>query len=194
MKVAVFMAAALLCCGAAHGQAFGVKPGAPVSDYSARPAPGVADPNFFVITVPQPNSEFETYTAVATPETGICSVSGIGVTHRNDEYGVATKSAFADLRQALTSRYGAGQDFDFLRSGALWDEPREWVWSIYKKERTLASFWTVENGSSLPAGVHAIALEANAAGSSSPYVSLKYEFTNFSRCKSIRERQENNGL
>lgn len=178
----------------ASAQAFGVRMGASVSEYGGRRAPGSTNPFYFKIDVPQPNREFESYSAFATPQTGICKVSGLGITHANDRYGTASKSAFSGVKQALVSRYGRSRDFDFLKSGALWDEPHEWVWSIYKDERTLTSFWTREDGASLPPSIVSIMLDMRAVSSSSPYLSLTYEFANFRTCLAIIQRQDNEGL
>jgi hypothetical protein len=100
-------------------------------------------------------------------------VSGLGKTHENDSYGTAAKAAFLGVKQALIARYGSSLDFDYLKSGALWDKPREWVWSIYKKERDLSSFWPRQVGASLPANIGSIMLEIRAVSSSGPYLALR---------------------
>ena len=190
MRLFIFIAA-LASCSVARAQAFGVEPGASVSQYRGKPE---SAPGFYMITVPQPNSEFEGYEAIATPQTGICAIQALGVTHRNDNYGTSTKAAFAGLRSALNRKYGRSKDFDFLKSGAVWDGPGEWVWSIYKEERVLDSFWTAENGSSLPAGIDSIWLGTKAVDSSGPYLKLKYEFANYIKCKAILDQAKSQGL
>lgn len=172
------------CSGVADAQAFGVAPGKPISQYSGKPIQG--DPYYYEIKVPEPNNEFESYTAVATPRTGVCKVTGIGRTHQNDDYGSDTRSSFTSLRGRLSQRYGSSHDFDFLRSGAIWKESREWVWSIYKHERTLASFWVPSEGATLPAPLRAVTLEAKSVNpSSGAYLTLTYEFDNFDACKAV---------
>jgi hypothetical protein len=178
----------------ATAQAFGVREGALVSEYGGRRSIGSTNPFYFKIDVPQPNREFESYSAFATPQTGICKVSGLGITHENDSYGTASKSAFSGLKQALIARYGRSRDFDFLKSGALWDEPHEWAWSIYKDERTLTSFWTRQDGASLPRSIESIMLDTKAVSSSGPYLTLTYEFANFKQCLAIMEQRQNEGL
>lgn len=185
----------IIVAGPATAQAFGVRMGAPVREYGGKRPAGVDNPYYFSIDVPKPNGEFESYSALATPQTGICKVSAIGKTHENDAYGTEAKSAFSSLRLALRSRYGPSEDFDFIRNDALWDEPREWVWSIYKEERSVASFWTKEAGASLPAELKAIALDVNSVSpTDGAYLSLSYEFTNFDECKAVISRAESRGL
>jgi hypothetical protein len=177
----------------AFGQAFGVRQGDPVSKYLGEHAAGIANPTYYKIKVPEPNNEFESYAAVATPQTGICRVTGLGKTHYED-YGAETRSAFMSLKDALSSRYGRANLYDFLRTGALWDEPREWGWSIYKKERTLAAIWVASSGASLPQGISGVMLEVKAIAPSKTYVVLSYEFTNFEKCKALTDQTNNQGL
>jgi hypothetical protein len=177
----------------AHAQAFGVVMGAPASRYGGKVV--TASPYYFRISVPDPNDEFESYAVLATPETGICKVSAIGRTHSNDEYGTQVKAKFKDLESALAEKYGRPREFDFLKSGALWDGPREWVWSVYKHERTLASYWLTSTGASLPSPVEAIQLDTRSVDpSSGAYVALSYEFSNFDACKKIIARSDSSGL
>lgn len=177
----IFVAIWIVMFGAAdaHGQAFGVVGGAHVSRYQGVKS-GVG---YYRIKVPQPNSEFDFYTAKTTTTGLICKVTAFGRTYENDDYGTRVKGRFDTLSEALTTRYGPGRKFDFLRSGALWDEPREWVWSIWKNERELSYFWTPTTGADLPPGVQGIKLAAAAIDSSGAYLTLGYEFTNFSACK-----------
>lgn len=176
----------MLGIGSAHAQAFGVTAGSHFSKYQ-----GVkSSAGFYKIKVPQPNSEFDFYMAKTAPDGSICKVTGFGKTYENDDYGNLVKTRFESLRDSLTSRYGPAKNFDFLRSGALWHEPREWVWSIWKNERELSSFWTPTTGADLPVGVQGIKLSVSAINSSGAYVVLGYEFSNYSTC----DAGDTNGL
>jgi len=176
-------------------QAFGVQMGATASNYHARLAGSKNDPTFVEITVPQPNSEFESYLAITTPQTGICKVIGVGRTHKNDDYGIDLRSKYSDLKSTLNERYGKSDDIDFLRSGALWKEPREFVWSLYKHERVLVSYWTPNAGSLLRPPIRALSLEAKSVDPSlGSYLSLSYEFENFPQCQAIMAKAENDSL
>lgn len=176
----------------AYAQAFGVNAGDPVSKYSGKQSLA-GKQYYFQISVPQPNGEFESYTAFATPQTGICKVSGLGRNH-DDAYGSSLRQSFTRLSNALNERYGTGDQIDFIRTGALWDEPREFIWSIYKDERMLVTYWTPGSGATLPKGLQAVALDTRAVSSSNAYLVLTYEFDNFNRCKQIMESADNQGL
>lgn len=171
----------LLANGVANAQAFGVEPGAPVSRYNGKVFPE-GGPFRFEIKVPQPNREFEGYMATATPETGICSVTGVGATYENDNYGVSARTAYSVMKEALRAKYGTYKEFDSLEAGARWKQPREWVWSIFKNERTVSSFWDEEARSSLPVGIRRIGLQIKAIDATGAYLSLRYEFANFDQC------------
>ena len=185
---------ALVCLMPAqlNAQAFGVNMGEPVSKYGGRPT-GQSKYQY-KISVPLPNREFESYVAYATPETGICKVSGIGRDHENDDYGSEVRSSYASLRSALTAKYGASKSFDFIKSGALWDEPREFVWSIYKDERSVASYWDRDEGSAIPSDIEIIGLQIKSVSSRATYISLAYEFRNMERCNALGNASENRGL
>jgi len=177
----------------ASAQAFGVQKGDPVSKHAGKRHNDSA--TMFVISVPDPNPEFELYVASAAPGVGICRVTGIGKTYKNDEYGTSAKAAYDRFKSALTSRYGNSKAFDFLRSGALWDEPREWVWSIYKDERTLSSYWDEEEHSNLPAGLLSVSLKARSVNpSSGAYLTVTYEFTNLEQCNAVERKADQRGL
>jgi len=185
---------ALLCVASTKldAQAFGVNMGDPVSKYGGKLTQH--GKHQYRITVPLPNKEFESYLAYATPETGICKVSGIGRNYENDDYGTDVRVAYGNLRAALTAKYGNAKSFDFIVSGALWDEPREFVWSILKDERSISSYWDRDEGSNIPPNIAIIGLRVKAVSSRATYISLGYEFTNMDRCEAIARSSENRGL
>lgn len=170
---------------------FGVAMGSSVSSYS--PKKGATEFTFNV-QVPKPHTEFEAYTVVTTPQTGICKVWGVGRNHDNDRSGESVKSSYESLFEALTDKYGQAKSFDFLKSGALWDAQSEWVMAIRQNERHKIAFWSTENGSRLPPEISSISLEVKALDSSTAYLDLTYEFSNFVRCKSIISAKRSDSL
>lgn len=175
----------------AMSQAFGVDAGQPVSRYQARPS---QTEGAYKIVVPQPNGEFESYTAIAHATTGICKVWGVGRDHSHDKYGSDVKQAYVRLKEVLNGKYGRGQSIEFIRSAGIWTDDDEWVMSIRQNERTHATFWTKEQGAQLPPNVAGISLEIRALDSSTAYVDLTYEFSNFAKCRAAFQAKENLGL
>jgi hypothetical protein len=92
------------------------------------------------------------------------------------------RDAYDRLKAALIARYGPPSEFDYLKSGSIWREPREWVMAVKQKERRLVAFWSSDSGANLPSDVTGISLEVNAFRSDASYVDLTYEFANFPKC------------
>jgi len=122
-----------------------------------------------------------------TEKTGVCKVMATGVTVNASVYGDELQSEFESVRTSLQGRYGAGELQDFLRPGSIWDEPRDWMMGLYKKERVLAALWS---GPSLPSDIAAIGLQTRALGPGEGWLSLTYEFSNFEQCQAEIKRNQ----
>lgn len=175
----------------ASAQAFGIEKGTPIGSLDILKEVGQF---IYSIEVPKPHSEFESYMAFATPEIGVCTVNGIGKDHDNDRYGATVRGAFSNLRGALEKLYGPYTSFDFIKDGALWDDPEEWVMAIHQNERFHAAFWTREDKSDLPEGLSGISLTVKTLSSDKSYITLGYEFDNMSECVRIDESANEGGL
>lgn len=182
---------ALLWSQTAVAGPFGTTMGQSIATLNARQA---STKNTFTVTVPTPNAELESYTAVATPQTGLCKIWGVGRDHRNDRSGENVRGAFERLKTLLDIKYGAAEKFDFLDRGALWDEPHEWVMAVNKNERKFVAYWTKQNANMLADGIAAISLEVRAYASDIAYLDLTYEYANFARCKELIGAQQAEGL
>lgn len=174
-----------------EGGAFGLEAGQPIS--SLKIVKNV-NKNTYVVTVPRPNSEFESYIAFATDKHGLCKIFAVGKSYENDRYGSETQSVFSKFKTILIQKYGKSQDFDFIKYGALWKDSNEWVMSLKQNERSLESFWSRTEGIAWQNGIKHINLSAKATSSDSSYITLGYEFTNFEACKSDQSQLENSGL
>lgn len=187
---ALIIATGLLAAPALAGP-FGVSMGQPIT--GLRPT-STETRNVFRIVAPQPNEEFESYWVVASPETGVCKVWGTGKDHANDRYGSDVRDAYRRIKAVLAGKYGSSDEVSFLRSGALWKDENEWVMSVRQKERTLITYWLGKEGSSLPADIVAISLEVRAVSNDTSYLTLTYEFSNFSRCQAKFRENSADGL
>ena len=89
----------------------------------------------------------------------------------------------------MNDKYGSSKKYNYyLRRGSIWNEPRDWMMALQKKERTLVTYWTADEKSNLPSDIKAIALRAFALGSEKGYLKLVYEFPNFGEC--VKEDKE----
>lgn len=135
--------------------------------------------------------DIEEYWVTSTPKTGLCRVTAWTPTIKTSGYGDQLKSQYESFRTALTEKYGAGKNYDFLRSKSIWNEAKEWTISLWKGERYLASVW---NHKDLPDHLSTIGVEAKATDQNNGLVSITYEFDNFEECMRIIKSQKNSNL
>jgi hypothetical protein len=153
------------------------------------------NPNLYrAKSIKQGHPDVEFYFATLTPSQGLCKISAATKDIQSSSYGNELKEKFIEIKEALAQKYGSpDKDFDFLRSGSIWNESKDWMMGLYKKERYLTSFWTAPQNK-LPNSIAAIKVEAIALGSSKGYVSFGYEFDNFDQCLSEKKAKSNANL
>jgi hypothetical protein len=150
--------------------------------------------SYSLSTVPLPHRSFESYMVVITDKAGLCKISAIGKTVFSSVYGTELQSAFDDVEEALTKKYGSHERTDGLRSGSIWDEPKDWMMGLHQKERYLATYWFLDRGATLSDHIVAIALEAHALSGNKGWLELSYEFDNFKACKDELTSKSNDAL
>jgi hypothetical protein len=131
--------------------------------------------------VPKPHPDFDDYRLIVTPTHGLCKISAWSKSLTTSVYGTELVSKFSSIEDALTAKYGSPRRYDFLRSGSIWDEPRDWMMALVKKERTLVSYWSGE-GRNWPDNIQSISVEAVAVGTEHAIIKLDYDFKNSSEC------------
>ncbi|HEV7571085.1 MAG TPA: hypothetical protein VGQ21_06265 [Thermoanaerobaculia bacterium] len=146
---------------------------------------------FRLTTVPKPHTAFESYIVQITPKAGVCFVKAIGRNVRTSAYGSELRSEFDKIREQLEGVYGKPKIFDFLRDGSIWSEPREWMMSLYQKERLLGARWSEEDGLITKYGINKVFLGSSAASTSEGYIVVEYYFSNTDLCESeVKEAQK----
>lgn len=181
--------AGFLIASAASAAPFGLTMGATAQALKGTPQDGA-----LLISVPEANAEFEMYAAMAPPGIGLCKINAIGVTHENDAYGSTTLRAYEAMKEALTARYGKpDSSYNFLKTGSIWNEPRDWVASILRNERNMITFWGVKTPLNSNE-VSAISLSVKATSSDDSYISLKYDLMNFASCEEVGSKASAAGL
>lgn len=181
----------LLSPATLSAQAFGVEMGTSLSEL--KDAVDIGNGNY-VISVPRPHSEFESYVVVLSEATGVCMVRGIGKNHSNDRTGSGVRGAFKTIETALNSNYGEGKQSNWLQPRALWDGAHEWVMSIRQNERLFGTDWTTEGGAEFPEEILAITMQVRAISSDVSYIVLQYRFSNFEECDREIKAQDASGL
>lgn len=190
--IGVFAALAMVALAApASAQAFGIEMGTPIRSLKVISNQGE---NSYIVEAPMPNREFESYLVYATPQHGVCKVTGIGVNHDGDISGISVRAKFLDLSATLKQKYGSSErKFDFLHAGSIWDQPHEWAMSLRQDQRTYAEYWSREAGN-LPPQISGIGLTAKSISSNATYLTLVYEFSNFSDCRAAGQQRDIDAL
>lgn len=143
----------------------------------------IAPGTYKLASVPRPHPDFESYVVQVGPTTGLCFVKAIGKNVTTGAYGTELKSHFTKIRDQVASTYGKYQEVDMLRTGSIWDEPRDWMMGLAKKERLLFTKWAVDTGATMRQGLRDVFLGAAALSSSTGYVVLEYYFDNEPQCQ-----------
>ena len=128
-----------------------------------------------VLTAPKPHPAFESYFLIFSDK-GLVKIlaSGKNIT---DNYGDDTKRQVNTIKEAISEKYGTANVIDYLRYGSIWKEPNEWTMGVYKKERTLMTYWNLR---SAPVNhITFISLDVAAVNSGTTYLQLTYEFEGF---------------
>jgi hypothetical protein len=175
--VQVAFAMAMMSSAAVAGP-FGIAAGTPVSQLKVFSRSG----DLLTISVPQPDAEFEAYQVWAPPGVGVCKLIAIGKTEDSDGDGSDTRAEYAALKAMLARSFGKPESYEYLHTGARWKDDRDWVMSLWQRERTQTSFWGTSGGPLNADDVGAIELETKASSANSSYNSVGFEFTNFSKC------------
>jgi hypothetical protein len=142
----------------------GITVGDNVSEYNVLET---RESQIYAIEPPQSSSLVENYLVGTTSDGLIHTVLLSGYIHSNNEYGDECKSEYDNIKQALTSKYGSGESYEFLRSGALWDRYGDFVPSLYENERSHETLWELQNDK-------LINLEIEAASHSACWVAVRY--------------------
>jgi len=138
-----------------------------------------------VLTAPKPHPAFEQYDLVISPSEGLLKIVAVGKDIATNGYGEEIRAEFGELSDAVARTYGTPQIADYLKEGSIWNEPREWMTGLLKKERELFALWSpsenrigepyVEPGNRV-----SIVLESAALSETKGYSTLVYEFDGWS--------------
>lgn len=69
-----------------------------------------------------------------------------------------------------------------MKPGSIWNEPKDWMMGLFKKQRVLIADWSIEKGSSLPDDIERIALRAVAHSTEEAIISVNYGGKNHVSC------------
>lgn len=141
MKTIVTLFCACICALAfslsAQAGPFGLEMGQPLSELDVKSS----GPKVRLNSVPKPHPDFTTYGVWASDKTGVCKIKAFSESFDDDKYGNSVRDAMLRYVDAFDEKYGSHEKVDFLRDGALWSGPGEWVMAIKQNERVYGFYW-----------------------------------------------------
>lgn len=171
---------------------FGLEMGMKASDFPG--AKSLGKGTYELKSVPKPHSAFDRYAVRISPTTGVCWIKGLGADLETSVYGVELRIAFEGLRNKLEQAYGPYKLTDRLLPGSIWNEPKDFMMSMAKRERVLLAQWDRANGSKLPEDIDHIGLIATADNSTTGNVMLEYSMANKASCTQELAAAEDSAL
>ena len=172
---------------------FGLAQGMTLAQIGGKPEK-IAPGKWRLASVPKPHSAFDEYIVQIGPTSGLCWIKGIGKTIKTSAYGSEVRGHFTDLKERLSTNYGKSKDIDRLLSGSIWNDPRDWMMALLKKERLLLSVWDHESGATLNSDLKSVGLVASALGTEEAFISVEYSFSNEDKCEAEIKKEEDGAL
>lgn len=167
---------------------FGIDMGSSINTHDV----AKTESKFTFNSVPSPHPLFVEYSGWQTTNTGVCRVLAISKTYENDAFGSNLRSDFERITDALNAKYGRGEKIDILRTGSIWDEPRDWVMSIRQNERTYAYSWS--DPSSEDGDYSLIQMWVVGLSGSDSVMILEYRAAFFEECSDLIEAEADSSL
>jgi hypothetical protein len=87
------------------------------------------------------------------------------------------------MEQKLSNIYGSNKRSDFLLTGSIWSEPRDWMQGLLSNDRLLFSEWSKETGASLTKPLLSVGLIAGSYNTSQGYIAIEYTFENAAKAE-----------
>lgn len=180
---AIWTIIALLVLGAQPAnaqQVFGIAEGTAASALNVKRTYSDAD---YSIIVPGPDPEFESYMVTAPPGVGVCRITALGVSYTGANAERDVLAAFARVRASVEAKYG-NAEFISYRKGR---SSESLAAQIFAEDAAHAAYWPYGVSASTPpvdVNVKSIGLNVEALENGELYLSLRYEFRNFTTsCK-----------
>jgi len=139
---------------------------------------------------PKPHPSFAIYGVEISKNYGVIAIIASSKDITTSVYGEAIRNEFDKIKNQISISYGQSKDYDFLKAGNIWNEPKDWMMALLKEERALGAFWAREYGSILPDDISLVWLGAVARDTSTGYLILRYELADFEKAKAEIEAEQ----
>lgn len=197
MKIKIYLKLAIIVVALNSGSIlagpFGLEMGMTL-DQIDKNAKLIAPGKYTTQIVPKPHSSFESYALQIGPKSGLCWIKAIGKDITTNTYGSEVQSAFDEMRKRLGKNYGSSTLIDALYPNSIWNEPKDWMPGLLKKERLLVAKWDNVSGASLKDNLNMIIMGAGATNREKGYLGVDYHFKNEEECNKEITDQEDGSL
>lgn len=179
----------------AYAGPFGMEMGMPITQIQKKlnltptEVPGVYKTNRLIKSHPR----FDDYRLSFSPDTGLCKIVAWSKSIKTSVYGEGATGFFTNLVGTLEVKYGQPTIFDSLNPGSIWNEPKDWMMGLNKKERRLVAFW-VPDDRQLPENLAGISVDTFALDLETAIYSLTYEFKNIDKCNEWKKANLDDAL
>lgn len=171
---------------------FGIEMGMSLQEVTkiCKSIPEIIKDDIYSIVPPKTNDLFEKYIIGIDPNYGVYWIKAIGKDISTTGYGTAIKSTFNDLVSSIEGTYGKYEKIDYLEYGSIWDEPRDFMMGLVKKERALIACWNKSSFATLPSNIESIYVSVKAISSSTGYLSLEYYSDNYEKVEVVKKEKQ----
>ncbi len=146
------------------------------------------DGSYILKKLPKSIDDFGLATCDIDKEKGLVRIGVITTDISSDSYGSVLRTRFTNMSTAIKGKYGEpAKEYDFLRYGSLWNEDREFIMGIVKKERTLSTYWNLSENENK---VKSIGLITGARYSDAFYIILSYEFEGYDEYSDNKNKEK----
>ncbi len=163
---------------------FGFAMGQPISEV---PEAKESEPGFYTVTSPpKPHPDFEMIALEAYPDTGICTIRGIGRDLQSDGGGASIRTKVDSLSEALKTKYGMPRKNDRCYGNDISCRNEFWMMTLSSNERIYGYFWEKPNEAMKAANIGEIAVGAMASNIADTYPVLEFYSEDVEACETAR--------
>jgi hypothetical protein len=136
-------------------------------------------------SAPKPNSNFEKYLLVISPQGGLLKINAIGKTVQTGDSGTELQLAFTDVVTGVAKKYGLPSGrYDTCNAGAEC-EPQFWMMSLKDQNRRLAASWKRPTNT-----IDMIGVFASYESMNSGYITVSYQFAGFDKYSNLEKDKQ----
>lgn len=192
-RILLFIMTGVFCATSALAGPFGLEMGMSLQAIGGKPKK-LNSGQYLLTNVPKPHLAFEKYIVEVAPKSGLCRIKAIGKDIPTSVFGLELTSSFRNMKDKLEKSYGKHETTDLLLSESIWNEPRDFMRGMIKKERFLYAIWSGEKNSTLTNNLKEIGLSAEALTENTGYLDIIYSFENAESCEAELAAQEEGSL